>query len=372
MTRPGSLRLTPFGDGLEKTVRSARGALKTLAYKARTRREQTSMVGVAFDGETWMYKRYLYTFLKYLQMEGYGIGLQVPFRGVDILSGRTYERLIFSERLVSLSRPPPSVTVIGPKGDIGLEPVNFMERRDPTEYVVPMAQHPLSYSRGLWNRPLDPGKPLCAVFFAGNIGSNLYENSAIEADFEVISRGRLIGLIEQAMPIQRLDGQPASKAKAGTIVLHGPTIPVEAFRPTLARFAFFLCAPGVWMPLCHNLVEAMSAGAIPILQKPYAELFETPLEHGETAIVFEDEHDLAARIHEALAMSDAARAALRSRVLAFYDAHFTPRAVVSRMFATDVRTIRLLAGEHSVELLRQSRTKSKRTIGSEKGSRQPP
>ncbi len=107
------------------------------------------MVGLAFDGERWIYQRYLYTFLKYLQMEGYATGLQVPCRGVNFLSGRTYERSIFSERLVSFSRPHTGVTVIGPTGDIGLVAVNFMEQRDSTEYVVPMTYHPLSQSQGL-------------------------------------------------------------------------------------------------------------------------------------------------------------------------------------------------------------------------------
>jgi len=67
-----------------------------------------------------MYQRYLCTFLKRLQMEGCGIRVQVPFRGVDIRNGRAHESLRLSDRVVALSLPHPGVPVIGPKGDMGL------------------------------------------------------------------------------------------------------------------------------------------------------------------------------------------------------------------------------------------------------------
>jgi predicted RNA-binding protein with EMAP domain len=79
--------------------------------------------------------------------------------------------------------------------------------------------------------------------------------------------------------------------------------------------------------------------------------------HGDTAIVFVGEHDLNDRIDEALAMPPAARQEMRARVLEYYDSYLTPKAVVSRMLAPQVRTIRLLAEEDSVELFRRvSRT----------------
>ena len=52
-----------------------------------------------------------------------------------------------------------------------------------------------------------------------------------------------------------------SKTKEGA-----ERIKAEAALDALAKADFFLACPGVGMPLCHNLIEAIAAGAIPILQ----------------------------------------------------------------------------------------------------------
>jgi hypothetical protein len=219
-----------------------------------------------------------------------------------------------------------------------------------------MTQHPLLYARGLWDQPLDVSDPVCSILFSGNIRDELYARAEIEETFGVISRARLLAIIGNARPVRRLHADALQDAAAGDIVLSASWILPEDLRPRMSRFAFFLCAPGVSMPLCHNIVEAMSAGAIPVIQRSYAMLFEQPLVHGDTAIVFSGEHDLNDRIDEALAMPQAARQEMRARVIEYYDSYLTPKAVVSRMLAPQVHTIRLIAEEDSVELFRRSVT----------------
>ena len=58
----------------------------------------------------------------------------------------------------------------------------------------------------------------------------------------------------------------------------------------LSRSEFFLSPPGIVMPMCHNLVEAMAVGAIPITN--YPEWFDPDLRHMETCIVFDSKEDL--------------------------------------------------------------------------------
>jgi hypothetical protein len=41
------------------------------------------------------------------------------------------------------------------------------------------------------------------------------------------------------------------------------------------------------MPLCHNVIEAMSVGTIPIIQKEYAALYPN-LTDNENAVIFND------------------------------------------------------------------------------------
>jgi hypothetical protein len=264
--------------------------------------------------------------------------------------------LVLSERLVSLGRPSSGTRTIGAGGDIAFEPADFIKRNDPSEYMVPITQHPMFYERGLWDQPLDDSDPICAVFFSGNIQEELYARTEIEEIFGVISRARLLTIIENARGVRHLHADALQDAAAGDIVFSASRVKPEVFRASMSRFAFFLCPPGVSMPFCHNIVEAMSAGAIPVVQQAYATLFEQPLLHGDTAIVFSGEHDLVDRIDEALVMSQGARRAMRARVLEYYDANLTPKAVVSRMLAPQIRTIRHIAEEDSVEIFRRSRT----------------
>jgi hypothetical protein len=54
--------------------------------------------------------------------------------------------------------------------------------------------------------------------------------------------------------------------------------------PTLASTSFFLCCPGAAQPMCHNVIEAMSVGAIPVIE--YADRFVPSLQDNVNAICF--------------------------------------------------------------------------------------
>ena len=54
----------------------------------------------------------------------------------------------------------------------------------------------------------------------------------------------------------------------------------------LAKADFFLACPGVLMPLCHNVIESLVAGAIPILQ--YGSYLSPRLEDGINCLAFRD------------------------------------------------------------------------------------
>ena len=82
------------------------------------------------------------------------------------------------------------------------------------------------------------------------------------------------------------------------------------------------------MPLCHNIIEAMSVGAIPILQHP--ELFYPKLEHGVNCIFFEDEKDLIFQIKEVLIMDSSIINNMIENVIEYYKTNLTPKAVVKK------------------------------------------
>ena len=98
---------------------------------------------------------------------------------------------------------------------------------------------------------------------------------------------------------------------------------------TLAMADFFLCPPGYVMPMCHNTVEAMAVGAIPIIN--YPEWFQPRLAHLENCIVFGDGSDLIRQLHAVLTMSSNQIAEMRRRVIDYYEHYLTPESFTRRI-----------------------------------------
>lgn len=98
---------------------------------------------------------------------------------------------------------------------------------------------------------------------------------------------------------------------------------------TLARSDFFLCPPGYVMPMCHNAIEAMAVGTIPIIN--YPEWFSPHLQHMENCIVFSGGADLIGKLETVLAMRCDEIAEMRLRVLDYYERHLLPCTFVRKI-----------------------------------------
>lgn len=107
-------------------------------------------------------------------------------------------------------------------------------------------------------------------------------------------------------------------------------VPVALWMDALANSDFFLACPGVEMPLCHNLIEALSAGAIPILQ--YAQYLPAPLTHGVNALTFDSPATLRQAVTTALSMSREEVVRMRAGVHAYYQQHLAPGCFARLLF----------------------------------------
>ena len=120
----------------------------------------------------------------------------------------------------------------------------------------------------------------------------------------------------------------------------GTGIPPSEWMPNIARADFFLCAPGIVMPMCHNLIEAMAVGTIPILN--YPEWMDPDLTHLRDCLVFEGEDDLVAKVRLALAMPSRQIADMRANVVRYYEANLRPDVLVGAVEAREERDITVL------------------------------
>jgi len=106
-------------------------------------------------------------------------------------------------------------------------------------------------------------------------------------------------------------------------------VPERLWLDFLARTDFFLAPPGIVMPMCHNAVEAMAVGAIPVVS--YPEWFQPRLGSPGECIEFGDEVDLVDKVNRVLDMAPEEIAPLRARAMAYYDTHLTSRRFVEEI-----------------------------------------
>ena len=100
---------------------------------------------------------------------------------------------------------------------------------------------------------------------------------------------------------------------------------------TLAKADFFLSPPGIVMPMCHNIIEAMAVGTIPITN--YPEWFDPHLEHMENCIAFDDLPDLISKMKFALELGTNEIDRLRSNVVRYYESFMKTDTFIRRIEA---------------------------------------
>lgn len=159
-----------------------------------------------------------------------------------------------------------------------------------------------------------------AILFAG-CQKLRYGAPWMQEQFGILSRLEVLDTLRERFA-QRVQEslKPSSRWRPIAILdsrVHG--VPAHEWLPTLASVRFFLCCPGGRQPLCHNLIESMSVGTIPILE--YGDRITPELRDEEHAICFRGRRGLIEAIERIDAMSSDKLAAMSQRVAAFYDRH---------------------------------------------------
>src|SRR2546428_3506288 len=98
-------------------------------------------------------------------------------------------------------------------------------------------------------------------------------------------------------------------------------VPDQEWLNALGKADFFLSPPGIVMPMCHNSVEALAVGTVPVIN--YPEWFAPRLEHMRNCVVFDDEQTLIHDLDSVLAMDEGRIASMREQATAYYDAHLS-------------------------------------------------
>lgn len=174
------------------------------------------------------------------------------------------------------------------------------------------------------------------IFFSGD--SEGYTKNRIRYPGEKLPRLEIINAILHGMrpetlavlrDEERLHGLLTSGYSNKFILTEQFRIHDKHWLDIIAQSDFFLCPPGYVMPMCHNAIEAMAVGSIPIIN--YPEWFSPHLTDMENCIVFSDKISLIDKLETVLAMDEGQIAAMRAEVLHYYESHLLPSSFVRRI-----------------------------------------
>ena len=173
------------------------------------------------------------------------------------------------------------------------------------------------------------------VLFAGNVDRDSYNNEQTVSTFGIHTRWDIFNDLVTRLPaddkfVPESYGEFISmrdsgmlRTKVTLIDINRFKIPREIWFDILGDTVFFLHLPGYIQPWCHNQIESMAAGAIPILE--YPEIFHPILKKGESALTFSDKDDLLDLLKQILhgKLHDNSVAMMHKNVLAYYDTNLS-------------------------------------------------
>jgi hypothetical protein len=224
---------------------------------------------------------------------------------------------------------------------VGLLDLSLRRARQ-DEVSFPFPVHPSQ--RGVGVTP-DLDAPRCVdVLFAGNADVPTYDRPILGDRFGVLTRHAALQAAYRWFGADTLRPESGAGWHLGAprtrfVAFESATSPIPAsdWLPTLRRADFFLALPGAHMPMCHNAVEALSAGTIPILE--YAQYFRPALRDGIECLAFRGIDGLHAALARAEALGPDGRSAMRHAARRYYDEFLAPGNLTRRVLAAGCSTV---------------------------------
>lgn len=200
---------------------------------------------------------------------------------------------------------------------------------------MPFSMHPMQYHTGqLLKLPeLRQTERKLRIFFGGNTAKQAYQGKSVpqygqlnrhEATELLIASVKETEIMTDLQTFNAVVNKDRSLLNKFILLRADESgqLKTEDWLATIAKSQFFMCFSGTNRPMCHNAVEAMSVGTIPIIS--YQDWFYPALEHMKNAIVYSGKEDLVSKVKQVLAMSEEQVRHMSKNVMDYYDEFLTP------------------------------------------------
>ncbi|MCA0131987.1 glycosyltransferase [Winogradskyella alexanderae] len=303
------------------------------------------------------FNRYLYPLIYMIVEQGYIPILNLSFSEIAHLTHDPYQKLIIHNQLLYLKHRRNNIIK-----HITLDPNYFCAIKNTSlrTSILPISMHPLIYGEHDKETGISQGENKSILFAGTTEGQGHSKNQIFEG---VIPRFKIIEFIKTLKNIREVKNkkeydvfEPAqSESEFVIFERHNFNLTQDQLFKEYRRHSFFLALPGRGMPLCHNLVEAMFCGSIPILQDVYSKMMPVTLGHGLNCFVYKNEEDLKAisSLIQNLSLSEIAK--MKSKVLDYYESNLSSKAVVEKLLNRKKTKFYLQAEGYSIKLFQQLR-----------------
>ncbi|GEM_PF-868724 len=213
-------------------------------------------------------------------------------------------------------------------------------KKTDSEIDVPYPMHPIIYDNQIYlkTRSYRNVDRKIKILFSGNTHKETYVINKINEHYKMLNRYDIIEHLRTTLPNEIINivelrdyidriflGEISYENKLIMIdwqwkIKHGKydlRIDNNDWLYFLSRADFFLACPGVRIPFCHNIVEAMSVGTIPLTN--YGHLFNPPLIDMENCISFDTLECLINKVNLVINMNPDEIQRIRKNVIAYYN-----------------------------------------------------
>ncbi|MCP2029160.1 hypothetical protein L1276_004344 [Flavobacterium sp. HSC-32F16] len=190
--------------------------------------------------------------------------------------------------------------------------------------VLPYIMHPFNYLV----TQTDFSSKKIGIILSGNFEEKIYNTTLIPDNFKLLNRWDIYQEVIQHKSVLSISGKELmedldSKKFSDKLVAmrwQSGAIPNQKWRYYLTAADFIFCAPGMTMPMCHNVLEAMSVGVIPILNYPH--WLNPSLQDDFNCLVYQSISDIKLIVDKALSLSQELKNEMAKNVLDYYNAYY--------------------------------------------------
>lgn len=296
-------------------------------------------------------RRYLYLVLYFLVEAGYYLNL-VSVQGISFrqyVRFREYERRVYHLPQTRITQGYADGVVLLTNKDTSSNCVERTRRHRQTIHletdisiastsqtmIMPYMMHPHQYLLN-GHRELAGLRDLqrrVRVFFSGGVDKTSYSHSISGGKPNRYDTFAFLRSLESVVEVHSAKHFHALTSQdycnlclvADRECLYTPD---EDWLATLAMTDFFLALPGMIMPMCHNVIEAMGVGTVPILC--YPEWFSPSLTDAN-CFAYSDLDSLKHVVRRALKLKTTEIDRLRGNVIEYYERYLAPQSLRRRL-----------------------------------------